>query len=131
VFSCCVLIYALSSKSNPLPAAVGKYFSDWFLHGVEYGFLGFFLTGALRFSLKIKSFRVLMISTGVLGALYGATDEIHQLFVPFRCCDLRDWTADVVGSLCGAAVFWCVVKTGYKKKASVHAGNQSVSRASL
>jgi UDP-2,3-diacylglucosamine pyrophosphatase LpxH len=31
-------------------------------------------------------------------ALYGATDEWHQRFVPGRACELADWLADVVGA---------------------------------
>lgn len=36
-----------------------------------------------------------------LGALYGATDELHQAFVPGRAPDVADWIADVVGVLIG------------------------------
>jgi VanZ family protein len=31
--------------------------------------------------------------------LYGATDEIHQYFVPSRSCDIFDWFADATGAL--------------------------------
>ena len=37
-------------------------------------------------------------------ALFGALDEAHQLLVPGRTADVRDWTADVVGAGLGAAV---------------------------
>ena len=33
----------------------------------------------------------------LIGALYGASDETHQLFVPGRSCDIADWIADCVG----------------------------------
>jgi|YNPMSStandDraft_1061717.scaffolds.fasta_scaffold07998_6 VanZ family protein len=33
----------------------------------------------------------------LLGALYAATDEWHQRFVPGRIPDATDWAADVVG----------------------------------
>ncbi|HUP53571.1 MAG TPA: VanZ family protein [Longimicrobiales bacterium] len=36
-----------------------------------------------------------------IGALYGATDEWHQTFVPGRSPDLGDWVADVMGVLLG------------------------------
>jgi VanZ family protein len=36
-----------------------------------------------------------------LGALYGLTDEFHQIFVRGRSPDWADWGADVVGVLLG------------------------------
>ena len=36
-------------------------------------------------------------SAAMLSALYGASDEIHQGFVPGRTAALSDWLADVVG----------------------------------
>ena len=35
----------------------------------------------------------------VISALYGILDEIHQLFVPGRHTELRDWLADMTGTL--------------------------------
>ena len=34
-------------------------------------------------------------------ALYGVTDEWHQLYVPGRVSDPADWIADVVGLVLG------------------------------
>ena len=41
----------------------------------------------------------------VVAALYGVTDEIHQLVVPGRTCSPTDWTADVVGAAVGIVVY--------------------------
>jgi VanZ family protein len=40
-----------------------------------------------------------------LGVLYGASDELHQWFVPGRNSDLRDWLADTVGVLAGVFIY--------------------------
>jgi len=40
----------------------------------------------------------------IAGALYGITDEWHQMYVPGRTPDLADWIADVVGVLLGYGV---------------------------
>ena len=36
-----------------------------------------------------------------LGAVYGLSDEWHQLYVPGRTFDLFDWAADVAGVVVG------------------------------
>lgn len=41
----------------------------------------------------------------VISAVYGASDEFHQYFVPTRSCDAADWAADVLGSIVGAFLF--------------------------
>jgi len=35
--------------------------------------------------------------TAVICIIYGASDEIHQYFVPNRSSELQDWAADVFG----------------------------------
>lgn len=37
------------------------------------------------------------LSTGIITVIYGATDEIHQYFVPNRSSEVQDWLADVLG----------------------------------
>ena len=40
-----------------------------------------------------------------LGVLYGASDEVHQWFVPGRHADVRDWVADAVGAVAGVFLY--------------------------
>lgn len=46
-----------------------------------------------------------------LGLLYGASDEIHQSFVPGRAMDLADWVADALGSAAGVLLFHRIRRT--------------------
>lgn len=48
-------------------------------------------------------------------SLYGASDELHQYFVPLRTCTFGDWLADSLG---GAAAFiiWRFWKSSKKNK---------------
>ncbi|MEZ4414851.1 MAG: VanZ family protein [Gemmatimonadota bacterium] len=39
-----------------------------------------------------------------VGFLYGAVDELHQHFVPYRMPSWADWTADAIGVTVGYAV---------------------------
>jgi len=47
--------------------------------------------------------------------IYGATDEIHQYFVPNRDSDVFDWLADVVGALVGYLILIIITKLNFKK----------------
>lgn len=44
------------------------------------------------------------LSAGILSIIYGATDEIHQYFVPNRSSEVQDWLADVVGIIIASLV---------------------------
>lgn len=35
----------------------------------------------------------------IFTVIYGASDELHQFFVPGRSCDFFDWIADVIGAI--------------------------------
>ena len=59
-----------------------------------------------------------------LGAvLYAGTDEIHQIFVPGRICDVQDLCVDASGALLGigvAAVILRLVRKCHEKRALTH-----------
>jgi VanZ family protein len=40
------------------------------------------------------------------GAVYAASDEIHQLFVPGRQASVLDWALDVAGVVCGISAIY-------------------------
>jgi VanZ family protein len=40
------------------------------------------------------------------GSLYGASDEIHQGFVPGRSPEVWDWVADTLGSIAGVLAYF-------------------------
>ena len=76
--------------------------NDKIEHLSAYFLLGILLSLALLFQnkfLKIKKYFTLF--TGLFIGLYAALDEIHQLFVPGRECDIMDWTADMIGASIG------------------------------
>lgn len=93
------LIFYLSSLSTvPLPP--GLQLSDKALHLFEYGAFGGLMTWAL---LPRQWSRVgLLAAATVAGSLYGASDELHQLFTPGRSAEVLDWVADTAGSFLGA-----------------------------
>lgn len=61
--------------------------------------------------------RVHVLRSFVFGALYAASDELHQAFVPGRGPAVTDVLLDSAGVLCGIAVVLLVAGRIWKKKA--------------
>ena len=97
------LIFILSSIPTLKSPDLGISFEDKIYHILEYAAFGILLQRGAELSGGRSLKRILLIS--ILGICYGASDEIHQLFVPGRECDLFDFLADAAGVLTGQALF--------------------------
>ncbi len=96
------VIFALSHQPNPLPfLPEGLRIHDKLLHVVEFAALGALLVPALR--LAGLPPRRALVAAAAVAALSGATDELHQAFVPGRDADPLDAVADAVGAVLGSA----------------------------
>jgi VanZ family protein len=100
----CVLIFALSSVSN-VPT-LPMHGSDKAAHAVLYAGLGFLVTRALAGGVGRQVTARAVFAALAICAVYGLSDETHQLFVPRRTFDLWDLAADVVGGGLGSAAWW-------------------------
>jgi VanZ family protein len=97
------VIFALSAQPDPLPfLPAGLFTYDKLLHACEYAVLGFLSCRALLAG-GLAPTRALLVALA-LASLYGASDEIHQLYVPNRTCDVKDWVADTAGAALGVAL---------------------------
>jgi hypothetical protein len=97
------IIFWLSAQPNPLPFVPREWLSqDKVLHATEYAVLGGLLVVALRLA-GLRPARALLLAL-VLASAYGATDEVHQYFVPGRSADVLDWVADTLGATLGAGL---------------------------
>jgi len=111
------VIFYLSSQSNPLPFLPRSVLShDKVLHLIEYG--GFAGLLSLGFSGLDLSWPRTFLFALLVASAYGASDELHQYFVPNRECDVFDWMADTVGAGLGAAV-GCAVLRRRRLRASI------------
>jgi VanZ family protein len=97
-----VIIFHLSSDSNPLPALTAT-FNDKALHAIEYAGLAFLLCRALRG--EGLGWRAALVIAILVASAYGATDEWHQSHVFGRQADIRDWLTDTSGAATGAIVY--------------------------
>lgn len=70
-------------------------------HCLEYTGLCLLFNCAFYFTRNKKSIILSIICTSA----YAVTDEIHQLFVDGRSCEVRDWAIDTGGAVLGAIGF--------------------------
>jgi VanZ family protein len=103
-----VLIFYLSAQPHPeTHVPFVTYFSDKFLHAVEYAVFGALCYRAIRGSGNDVWRQQAIPAAILLASLYGVSDEVHQAFVPFRDSSWLDWLADTVGAVLGVtAMHW-------------------------
>jgi len=104
------IFYVSSIEKIELPLDI-VFFSDLFFHAAAYFFFGItLLCAAYPWNTSLDySLRTYMI-LGVIGILYGLSDEIHQSFVPNRACALSDFFADSVGVILALAALRIWIK---------------------
>lgn len=102
------VIFGLSSISRP-PSMPGG--SDKVLHALSYGVLGFLFARALTRGHEPVTMRVALL-TVCFGAVYGASDELHQYFNPPRAVEAADLLADTIGAGLGAGALyaWGIIR---------------------
>lgn len=92
-----LLIFYLSHQSKPIKEMEFIWNFDKIAHIVEYSIFSFLWWKALRTVDKGQAFHDKIIF--VWGALFAASDEIHQGFIPGRQASIWDWAADIIGVL--------------------------------
>jgi VanZ family protein len=92
-----IIIFTLTTLPGKDIPNIG--ISDKIEHATAYCFLAILVNLTFiiqdKYSiLKLRSY----LYTLILIAIYAALDELHQLFIPTRDCDIKDWIADVIGA---------------------------------
>ena len=91
--------------------------SDKIEHFSAYAVLTVFICLTYMFQKKIKLFSVHPFIFSVLTVmLYAAIDEFHQIYIPGRTCDIRDWTADLIGALAGITFVMIIIRINIERK---------------
>ncbi len=97
-------IFYLSSLPSHSVPSFGLEFEDLAAHFVVFGILGYLLALAfMNQSDQRDKKRVAIVI--LIGILYGASDELHQMFVPGRFTSLSDFLADSFGVVAGVFAF--------------------------
>jgi VanZ family protein len=111
------LIFYLSSLPHPdeeLPKFLFEKLGDKFLHVIEYAVLAVLCYRAFRRAAGPFAAEYAALFAIVTASLFGATDEVHQAFVPFRTATWLDWAADTVGATIGAVAAHRFMERGAK-----------------
>ena len=87
-------------SSGPIPVRLKPVFNgeDKIVHACLYAGLAAIVSVGMRRSGKNYPMPVQLLVPIVFAAIYGASDEFHQSFVPGRSCDILDATADTLGA---------------------------------
>ena len=101
-----VLFIASSVPGTSYPQ-VNVRFADKMVHLAFYSVLGAACARGMLRSTVWRGPRLVLAATAIATA-FGATDELHQLFVPFRSADWHDLVADAVGAFVGS-LLWALL----------------------
>jgi VanZ family protein len=99
-----VTIFVLSSMPLTLQTSYYSPQMDKLIHAVEFGLFSVFFFRAIQVSFLKTPVLYLILITVIVSILYGALDEYHQFFTPFRTADVFDLLADAVGVLVAQGV---------------------------
>ncbi len=105
----CGLIFFLSSQSftQETVSTIFSVVGDKVLHMAEYGVLGILCYRGFRYAGTSWTAQHALWLAIVVALLYGASDELHQAFVPLREADPWDLLADGIGAaICTIAWHW-------------------------
>ncbi len=94
------IIFISSSIPGTSPIFKVLFGHDKIVHTIVYCGLAYLTFRALYHQSRLPSVsRHAVLLSMAFTLFYAATDELHQLFVPRRSADLRDFLADAAGAL--------------------------------
>lgn len=101
------VLWYLSSGPVHMPGGPELPYFDKVCHfGYFFGGAGLLSAALYRRANEAPSWKTILLIVLIVQAATGALDEWHQSWVPERSgLDPGDWTADILGSLCGFLVF--------------------------
>ena len=89
-----IFIFYISSLSHPPTPGPGVSYFGEFTHFTEY----FILSLLLLRMFNVYKFKNGLLLSILISILYGLTDEIHQLVVPYRAFEIKDLIIDSLGA---------------------------------
>lgn len=117
VAACMGVIFYLSAQNGAESQSLSERFSFFLKLGISIGFvrtcahcLEFMGLAVLIFNALYQSFGYIRpFLAFVITAAYAASDEIHQLFVDGRACQITDFFVDCLGAAIGTAALCAMI----------------------
>ena len=98
-------IILFTATTLPGPQLPDIHIGDKIEHFSAFFILSIFLNLTLIFQRKsYLLFKFAKLVTVIICLSYGAIDELHQMFIPGRTADIRDWLADSTGVILGVLI---------------------------
>lgn len=95
-------IILFTATTLPGPQLPDIHLGDKIEHFSAFFILSILLNLTLIFQRKsYLLFKFATLVTVIICLSYGAIDELHQMFIPGRSADIRDWLADSTGVILG------------------------------
>ncbi len=77
-------------------------------HFIEYLCLGILVINVIK---DYKKINISLLIVGIVFCvLYAVSDEVHQIYVPGRSCEIRDICIDSIGSIIGSVILFFKLK---------------------
>jgi VanZ family protein len=105
-----VMTLIFVGSSQPDPGGLPGGMSDKAAHFLAYAALGGALVRAISGGRPSAMTLRKVLLAALITTIYGASDELHQAFVPGRTPDVLDLVADALGGLAGAAFLTAVAR---------------------
>ncbi len=117
VAACMGVIFCLSAQNGAESQSLSERFSFFLKLGISIDFvrtcahcLEFMGLAVLIFNALYQSFGYIRpFLAFAITAAYAASDEIHQLFVEDRACQITDFFVDCFGAALGILVLWAAI----------------------
>ena len=116
-----IIYWLILFAGTSLPAQTVPQFGvkDKLEHFLAYLGLTFMLSITFIIQDKIKLFKQRpFLFAFLIGSVYGIIDEVHQLIIPGRSCELLDLSADIIGCILGIILSYIFVKIDYYRQAT-------------
>jgi VanZ family protein len=98
-------IILFTATTLPGPQLPDLHISDKVEHFSAFFILAVMLNLALIYQRKsFLLFKYAALVTIIICLFYAAIDELHQMFIPGRFADIRDWLADSTGVVLGVLI---------------------------
>ena len=104
-----ILLFTLTSLPSQSVPSVGV--NDKLEHSLAYFGLSFLLYLTLLFQKKsdfLKKYAA--IFTILIIVIYAVLDEVHQLLIPGRSCEMLDFLADMLGGIVGILILKILIR---------------------